>query len=100
MGEAVLIIYRFLIPLTFLASGAFVITYHVLARWWETSFGKSLMTYQLCMTIILGLSTVQTLTGIDHPALSIFGLVVFAVVPWALIWRVVVLIRAQRKASK
>lgn len=91
---------QLIVTLTFVSSAAFCVTYHVIARWWENAFGRSLMIYQISMTLILGLSTVQTWTGFQHPALSSFGLAVFSVVPLALTWRLLVLIRAQRKAKE
>lgn len=100
MDSAIRLAGQILVLLTFLSSLGFVVTYHFLARWWETEFGRSLMIYQIAMTVILGLSAFQTFTGFHHSALTVFGLVVFAVVPLALTWRLLVLIRAQRRARR
>ena len=87
-----------LIIWTFLASAGFVILYHLKATWWGSDFGKSLMTYQLAMTLVLGLSIVRiVLGGSEHPAFVYFRLAVFVVVPLALTWRIVVLVRLQRR---
>lgn len=87
-----------LIIWTFLASAGFVILYHVTAKWWGNAFGKSLMTYQIAMTMVLGLSIVRIiLGGTEHPIFMYLRLAVFAVVPLALTWRIVVLVRLQRK---
>lgn len=87
-----------LIIWTFLASAGFVILYHVTAKWWNTDFGKSLMTYQLAMTLVLGLSIVRIVLGSsEHPLFAWIRLGVFVVVPLALTWRIIVLVRLQRQ---
>lgn len=90
------LISEILITLTFLASLAFVVIYHVLAKWRETSFGRSLMTYQVSMTALLGLSTVQGVIHTTSPVFITAGLVILATVPLALIWRIIVMIQLQR----
>lgn len=99
MNETLNTLFRVLIWATFILSIIWVIAYHVTARWWETDFGRSLMIYQVSMSIILGTTGVQTLYQIEHLAFSIFVLAVFAVVPLALAWRLLVLIRVQRRAG-
>ncbi len=90
-----------LILWTFLASLTFCVVYHILTRWWNNAFGRSLMTYQLGMTFILGISAFQSLTGLGlNLASQIVGLTVFSVVPLALTWRLYVLITASRKAKQ
>lgn len=85
-----------LVIITFVTSLAFVIVYHLSARWWENDFGKSLMTYQVTMTIVLGLSISRiVLGGSEHPLFGWLRFGVFAVVPLALTWRIAVLIRLQ-----
>ncbi len=88
-----------LIGITFLASLAFVITYHVIAKWWSSEFGRSLMIYQVAMTAILGLSSLTSIFG-RADWIVIVGIPIFLVVPIALVWRTVVLIKIQRQAKK
>lgn len=88
-----------LIGVTFLCSLAFVITYHTVAKWWGSSFGRSLMTYQVAMTIILGLSALTSIFGRTDWIVAI-GVAVFLMVPIALIWRTVILIKIQRQAKE
>lgn len=87
-----------LVVWTFVVSFAFVVIYHLRAAWWESSFGKSLMTYQVAMTTVLGLSIVRlVLGGSEHPFFAWLRLGVFVVVPLALTWRIIVLVRLQRR---
>lgn len=88
-----------LILITFVASFIFVITYHLVAKWWSSEFGRSLMIYQVAMTIILGLSTLTAIFGRTGWIVAI-GLAVFLMIPIALIWRTVVLIKIQRQSRK
>lgn len=84
----------------FVASMAFCITYHVLARWWETDFGKSLMIYQLLMTLTLGLAIPRIIFGATSNIFEWARLVIFGVIPFAVVWRMVIMIKAQRKAKQ
>lgn len=85
-----------LIFTTFLCSLGFVIIYHTVAKWWTSEFGRSLMVYQAAMTIILGLSTLTAIFGRTGWIVAI-GLVVFLMIPIALIWRTVILIKMRRQ---
>lgn len=89
-----------LVIYTFLISLAFCIAYHFAARWWETEFGKSLMIYQIAMTGVLGLTLPRLLLGGDTPFFQYVRLAVFSVVPLALTWRLLVLIKVQRRARR
>lgn len=88
-----------LIGITFLCSLAFVITYHTVAKWWTSEFGRSLMVYQVAMTIILGLSALTSIFGRTDWIVAI-GVAIFLMVPIALIWRTVILIKIQRQAKE
>lgn len=98
--EVTVIIGNALVIITFLASTGFVVLYHLSARWWETDFGKSLMTYQVAMTIVLGLAVPRIFDWDEHAAFQYVRVAVFTFVPVALIWRIVVLARIQVKARK
>jgi hypothetical protein len=88
-----------LIGITFLCSLAFVITYHTVAKWWTSEFGRSLMVYQVAMTIILGLSALTSIFGRTDWIVAI-GVAIFLMVPIALIWRTVILIKIQRQSKE
>jgi hypothetical protein len=82
---------------TFLVSFAFCVAYQLYARWRATEFGRSLMLYQIAMTTLLGFIAIR-LVGLDTGPLV--RLVVFTVIPIALTWRLVVLIKVQRGMRK
>lgn len=84
-----------LIIYTFVASIGFCVAYHFMARWWETSFGMSLMIYQISMSAVLGLSTLRLITD-NGEGWAMIRLLVFIGVPVALTWRLAVLIKLQR----
>lgn len=88
-----------LILITFASSLIFVITYHLVAKWWSNEFGRSLMIYQVAMTIILGMSALTAIFGRTDWIVAI-GLAVFLTIPIALIWRTVVLIKIQRQSKE
>lgn len=79
---------------TAVVSALFCVAYHFLSRWWKSEFGRTLMVYQLGMTGVLGLSTLQLLIG-PHMWITYVGLLVFAVVPIGLAGRLWVLIKAR-----
>lgn len=89
-----------LIVYTFLASTAFCVIYHFSARWASTSFGRSLMLYQVSMSIVLGLSVFRITSSMEGTGFAILRLVIFVAVPLALTWRLVVMIRLQWRARK
>jgi cytochrome bd-type quinol oxidase subunit 2 len=100
MGSLIGTIGTILVIADFIASLAFCVTYHVLARWWKTEFGKSLMIYQILMTLTLGLAIPRIIFGISSSIFEWARLIVFAVLPIAVVWRMVIMIKAQRKASE
>lgn len=89
-----------LVIYTFMISLAFCVAYHFAARWWETEFGRSLMIYQVAMTLVLGLTLPRLLVGGDNLIFQYVRIAVFAVVPLALTWRLIVLIKVQRRANR
>lgn len=88
-----------LIGVTFLCSLAFVITYHTVAKWWASEFGRSLMVYQVAMTIVLGLSALTAIFGRTELIVAV-GVIIFLMIPVALVWRTVILIKIQRQAKE
>ena len=93
-------IWNILITWTFLMSLAFVIYYHIVANWRINAFGRSLMVYQVAMTAVLGFTTYESLFRKATPVpVQIFEMSVLAVVPFALTWRLVVLIRTRREIN-
>lgn len=86
-----------LVVYTFIVSALFCVAYQLYARWTETNFGRSLMLYQVAMTLIMGFISVRVI-GIETGPLP--RIIVFAVVPLALTWRLIVLLRLQRLSRK
>jgi len=89
-----------LVIVTFLVSLAFCVVYHLKARWWENEFGKSLMTYQLAITGVLGLAIPRIFMGSDNIVYMILRIFVFTCVPVALAWRLSVLIKVQSRRAR
>ncbi len=92
-----------LVVLDFAASLGFCVAYHITAKWWAHPFGVSIMTYQLIMTVVMGLTAWRWITWTNEsPSLyfEILRTLVFAAIPPALIWRTVILLRIQRKEGR
>lgn len=97
MDDPSQVIGNVLIVYTFLISLAFCVSYQLYAKWTATDFGRSLMLYQIAMTLILGFVAIRVI-GIDTG--PVIRLTVFAVVPLALTWRLIVLIKIQRLSRR
>jgi hypothetical protein len=84
----------FLLVAAFLGGLNFVITYQVLARWWRTEVGRTMMAFALCETAVLGLSVLALAFGDfwGRQALSLLAFCGFTAVSW---WRWLVLLKAQ-----
>jgi hypothetical protein len=84
----------FLLVAAFLGGLNFVISYQVLARWWRSEVGRTMMAFAMCETAVLGLS-VMVMTFGDfrgREALSLAAFAAFTAVSW---WRWLVLLKAQ-----
>lgn len=73
----------------------FVITYQVLAKWWRTEVGVTMMAFAACETAVLGLSVLMLVFGDfwGRQALALIAFAGFTAVSW---WRWLVLLKAQR----
>jgi hypothetical protein len=89
-----------LLTLTFFLSAAYAITYHFTARWWETEFGRSLMSLKIALAGVTGLAIPRIFFGSNQDWYAILRLVVFVAVPLSLAWRLTVLIKIQRASRK
>jgi uncharacterized membrane-anchored protein len=86
-----------LVLYTFFVSLAFVVVYQLTARWWESSIGRSLMTYQIAMTLIMGVTAVTSIFDMQtNPTVQAIMLFIFSAVPVALTWRLIALVKVQR----
>lgn len=73
---------------------AFVVSYQLLARWWRTVVGRSMMAFAASETLLLTTAVIAWLWP-EFPQRRIIGVIsfgLFVVVSW---WRVIALWRAQ-----
>jgi len=85
-----------LLAMAFLGGLTFVVFYATTARWWRSDVGRNAMIFAGCETIILGLSLTVRIFG-DFPGRELVAMTMFALFTVAIWWRVVALIRAQRR---
>lgn len=87
-----------LLVAAFLGGLNFVISYHVLARWWRSEVGRTMMAFAMCETAVLGLSVLVMTFGDfwGREALSLLAFVAFTAVSW---WRWLTLLKAQLPES-
>lgn len=73
----------------------FVITYQLLAKWWRSEVGITMMAFAACETAVLGLSVLMLAFGDfwGRTALTLLAFAGFTAVSW---WRWLVLLKAQR----
>lgn len=85
----------FLLVAAFLGGLNFVITYQMLAKWWRSEVGRTMMAFAMCETAVLGLSVLVMAFGDfwGREALGLLAFLGFTCVSW---WRWLVLLRAQR----
>lgn len=81
---------------------AFCVLYHLVAPWWRSELGRHIMTYSAVVAAVLTLSVVRMIGGasLDTPWFGVLRLVVFGGVPAALLWRIVILLRIQRRGGR
>lgn len=89
-----------LLILTFLLAAAYAIVYHFTARWWESEFGRSLMSLKIAIAVVTGLALPRILFDSDQAWYQALRVIVFVAVPLTLAWRLAVLIKIQRQARK
>lgn len=97
MDRSLMLVGNGLLILTFLLAAAYAILYHFTARWWESEFGRSLMSLKIAIAAVTGLAVPRIIWGLDSPWYTAFRLVIFIGVPVTLAWRLAVLIKIQRR---
>lgn len=100
MVDLLMMIGNALLIATFLLASAYAIVYHFTARWWENEFGRSHMAMKIALAAVTGLAIPRILTGANSDWYLLLRLAVFVAVPLTLAWRLVVLIKIQRKARR
>jgi hypothetical protein len=73
----------------------FVVLYHMVAPWWRTSVGRSVMGLLSVIAVILLLSGIRMALGGDTLVFAWIRLVVFAGLPVVIAQRTLLLIRLQ-----
>lgn len=68
---------------------------HARVQWWVSQMGRHLMAYMAVMAAVLDMGTIKLIVG-DSPGFALLRLVVFALVPAVMAWRVWLQIQAQR----
>ena len=100
MDDPAMLIGNGLLILTFLLATAYAIVYHFTARWWDTEFGRSLMSLKIAIAAVTGLGIPRILFGVNQHWYLILRVVVFVAVPLTLAWRLAVLIKIQRQSRR
>lgn len=83
---------------TFCCSVAFVVLYTVVARWWQSPLGRNLVAFDSALSLTLLPSVLHHAFGISSSLsepFAWFTLAAFATVPCVIVWRAVILLRAQ-----
>jgi hypothetical protein len=83
-----------LLAATFGLSLAFVLTYALCARWWQSPAGRNVMAFMASIAAVTGLGVTHLLYPGGHWFLWL-RLAVFSTVPAIIAWRLWMLIRAQ-----
>lgn len=84
-----------LLVAAFVGCLVFVITYQVLAKWWRSEVGVTMMAFAACETAVLGLSVLMLVFG-DFWGSQVLALIAFAAFTAVAWWRWLVLLKAQR----
>lgn len=90
----------YLVVLVYAAVGstAFVVTYHVLARWWESAVGRNVMLLMGSLAAVFDLWLLNRLLDRPEWMLWVFG-VLLAIIGSAVWWRLYLLVKAQRRTG-
>jgi hypothetical protein len=88
---------------TFFAALGFIAGYSVLARWWRTSIGWTIVLLDLVIAVLLIPDMLLELFGINVTGdefWTLFVLIAIACVPLIIAWRFTILARAQWRHRK
>lgn len=81
------------------AATAFVIVYHVTARWWEKPFGQNMMILIAALAAVCDL--VFVFVALDRPAwMAWVFTALYLIIGTTLWWRLALLVEAQRPKPK
>lgn len=80
----------------FLGALVFVVVY-LRSPWWTTAHGRNVMAMMAVIMILLGLATATAVFGLQYPARDVIRVIGFGALSAVVWWRVVILIRTQRR---
>ena len=87
---------------TFCTSIAFIAIYTLLAPWWQSMIGRSIVALDAALSLTLLPSVIHHLFGATSAESTFFAwftLTAFAMVPCVIVWRAVILIRIQLRGK-
>ena len=83
---------------TFLASFIFVVVYWIIAPWWRSEVGRHLMSFEASMALITAYLVAVNFGWLDPRTGQYYvRLVIYGVLFLLVLWRISILIRAQRR---
>jgi len=98
-GDLVHLIGSLLVVVTALLAIACVAAQALLARWWSTPAGRHVFAFQAVLALCLGLWAAR-LFAPDGEWFQVARLVAFALVPWVLAWRLLIIVQTWRKRRR
>ena len=90
--------YYIALPAAFWAALIFISTYTVLAPWWRTSIGRTIVAMDAGIMLTLLPAVLHLYLGVSEgsPSYAWFTLCAFLLVPSSILWRTWVMVRVHR----
>jgi hypothetical protein len=94
----VIVIGNILLVATAVLSWTFCGLYQLMAPWRSSEMGRNVMTKSLAIAAVTSLGAVRLIVGasLDTPWFQALRIGVFAAVPAAIAWRIIILLKIQR----
>lgn len=80
----------------FFSVGFYMLTYHLSAPWWRSQVGRTIMLWAGCEFSLLMLGMLQMLFGPGYWGQEVLRNIFFAGLDTAIIWQLLLLLKAQR----
>lgn len=88
----------FIVTSALLAVGC-VVAHQLLARWWETPYGRHVFAFEFVVATCLGLWALRLVIP-EGEWFQVARLVAFACVPVVLAWRLIIILRVWREERR
>lgn len=91
------------VVITFFTSVGFIVVYTVFARWWRSALGRNMVAFDAALSLTLLPSVIHHITGtssVESAGFAWFNVAALAAVPCVIVWRTVIVIRAQLNRRK